>query len=81
MEATHFGVIPGSSSYAEVDAAARRAVAALAGEQPVGVVKFKELRLGGKRVLLVAADDPGPLRHPRDRGRLPRRRARPRAAS
>ena len=70
VEATHFGVIPGSSSYAAVDRAARQAVAGLTGEQPVRVVKFKELRLGGKR---------GAAR----RGRRPRRvrRRRERAAA
>src|SRR3954453_15398989 len=63
VEATHFGVIPAGSSYAAVDRAARQAVAGLTGEQPVGVVKFKELRLGGRRVLLVAANDPAAFVH------------------
>ena len=59
VEATHFGVIPGSSSYAAVDHAARQAVAGLTGEQPVGSREVQGAAARRQARPLVAADDPG----------------------
>jgi hypothetical protein len=57
IQIAHFGVLPGDQPFARFDARVRHELVGLELEDPLRVVQYKVLRVGGTRVLIAGLDD------------------------